>query len=221
MQIKEIYEHFCIPQPLQQHMIDVASVAMMICDRWQGESIDKKSIITAALLHDLWNLIKIDFSHHCNFYEDNPAYWIQVKNSMIEKYGHDVHHATLSMIQELSWLKDCIKLIDTIGIVGFIGDQWYIDAYIVDYADMRCGIDGITSLDERLLDAKERYQGRASWVEEPHWSLIRDHAHSVETRIFDQCDIQDHDITHDTTRIYAEQLWDFELENVEIKTIVN
>ena len=91
-----------------------------------------------------------------------------------------------------------------------------MDAYIVDYADMRVAITGITSLDERLLDAKKRYTGRASWVEEPHWSLIRDHAHSVEKRIFDHCDIESFDITHETTRIYAEQLLNFSIDSVTL-----
>lgn len=74
MRIKDIYSHFNIPQPLQQHMIDVANVAQMICDNWQGETIDQKSIITLALLHDLGNIVKMDFSGHSEYYEQDIEY---------------------------------------------------------------------------------------------------------------------------------------------------
>jgi hypothetical protein len=71
-------------------------------------------------------------------------------------------------------------------------------------------------LDERLQDVHTRYQGRVDRVEEPMRSSIREDAHSVELRIFEHCNISASDVTHASTRIYATQLWDFELENVKI-----
>lgn len=53
MKIKDIYKHFRIPDPLQQHMIDVASVAMMIIQHWQGPELDERNILQTLLLHDL------------------------------------------------------------------------------------------------------------------------------------------------------------------------
>jgi hypothetical protein len=190
MNIKEIYDYFSIPQPLQQHMIDVASVAQMICDHWKGEKIDAKRIVVAALLHDLGNIIKIDFSIHGAFYQQDIHHRTIVKQSMIEKYGNNCHDATSMMIEELGNPYKVIELVDTVGISGFLEHNYGIAAHIVDYADMRVDLYGITTMDARLLNAKKRYTGRIQRADDDVFAVVWENAHRVEQEIFSSCNLQ-------------------------------
>jgi hypothetical protein len=103
------------------------------------------------------------------------------------------------------------------GIEKHLGLNLSYEAHIVDYADARVSIEGVCSLVERLEDVQRRYHGKYSWTEGSERAIIWEDAHRVEQLIFEHCSIEATDITHDTTRNYAEQLWNFELENVTIK----
>ena len=86
---------------LQMHQLRVAAVVAKICDTF-SISINKTAIITAALVHDMGNLIKSDFS--TNYFALTPQeidYWEGVKKEFIEKYGNNVHEATLSILKEI------------------------------------------------------------------------------------------------------------------------
>jgi HD superfamily phosphodiesterase len=69
--LKYIYKKYYIPLNLQKHMLEVASVAEIICDNCK-EDLNKEEIIASCLIHDLGNIIKMDF--------DNRIYLLDEKD---------------------------------------------------------------------------------------------------------------------------------------------
>ncbi|USN54769.1 MAG: HD domain-containing protein [Candidatus Peribacteria bacterium] len=57
--IQDIYTQYQIPPSLQEHMLRVAAVAEQICLH-SSQEIDHATIVTAALLHDMGNIIKFN-----------------------------------------------------------------------------------------------------------------------------------------------------------------
>ena len=89
MKIQKIYDDYKIMPQLQLHQLRVAGVASIIVDNFQ-EKLDKDAIVSAALLHDMGNIIKFNL----NFFPDalEPEgldHWQSVKDEFILKYGPD------------------------------------------------------------------------------------------------------------------------------------
>ena len=129
--IKEIYELYNIPLNLQEHQLQVTSVASWIVDHWQGVPIEKEQIIYGALFHDMGNIIKFNFSpEHTpfNYTVEEKLYWEKIQKFFIEKYGTNVHHATQVIVKEIG---DPYKISGIVGGLGFyphwahIG--WHLD----------------------------------------------------------------------------------------------
>ena len=53
MNIIDIYNKYHLPENLQMHMLRVAACSNLIIDNWNGQTIDKESIIRVSLLHDM------------------------------------------------------------------------------------------------------------------------------------------------------------------------
>ena len=75
--ITEIYDEYKIMPNLREHMFRVAGVASLICDNLE-ESLSKKEIISACLLHDLGNIVKFDLESTAKLFsvsEKDLKYW--------------------------------------------------------------------------------------------------------------------------------------------------
>jgi hypothetical protein len=163
--IQEIYDHYQIPPNLAQHQLRVAGVVSWILGHWHGESLDKEKIITAALFHDMGNIIKFDFSpEHTPFpYTDEErVYWQSVKEVFIQKYGNDPHYATQAIVAELGDPHDVAEIV---GGLGFRNAPKFLVAgdmisMIIQYADMRVSPHVVTSAEERIADFYKRYEDR-------------------------------------------------------------
>ena len=57
--ITDIYKEYKIMPSLQMHMLRVAAVTKMIVDNYNMD-LDKESLVVAALVHDLGNIVKMD-----------------------------------------------------------------------------------------------------------------------------------------------------------------
>jgi len=78
MKVSEIYEKYKIMPQLQTHMLRVAGVASTIVENFEGK-IDRKTIITTALLHDLGNMAKIKLDAFPEFAQPRGIdYWQKV-----------------------------------------------------------------------------------------------------------------------------------------------
>lgn len=163
MNIKDIYLKYRVNKGLQEHMIRVAAVAQLICEK-STIKLDTKNIITACLLHDMGNLIKAKMDSLPELYEpEGVAYWTQVQIEMIEKYGSDEHTATIDIINEINPGKEATSYaLDAIGTenTARVHASDSLGAKIATYSDMRVGPFGIISIKQRMGDLRDRYLTR-------------------------------------------------------------
>ena len=81
MKIIDIYNKYHIPKTLQLHMLRVSACAMLILDNWNGNKLDKESIIKVSLLHDMGNIAKI------NDNPENDEKFALIRDKYIKKIG--------------------------------------------------------------------------------------------------------------------------------------
>lgn len=213
MKITDIYENYRIMPNLQEHQLRVAGVAKLICDNF-AQDLDTNSIITACLLHDMGNIIKASFDTFPQFLEPQGlAYWQQVKDDFIKKYGSDETQATYLIIDELDTQKNIRDLIHAFGFPN--AEDRYRDT---DYAKKICGFSdmlvaptGVTTFEQRMADAKKRYvYDRQKWTEE-NFDRLKAFWEKVEQQIFEKCSIKPEDINNETVKPLIEKLKDFEI----------
>jgi hypothetical protein len=157
----DLYKEYKIPPNLQQHQLRVAAVAAMICENWEGPSVEVGTIVSACLLHDMGNIVKYTFT----LPEDlaNPeatAYWREVKKEFVEKYGDRDHHATIAIVREIGQPESVISLIDMVGHLNFSKqvDARDMNALIINYADTRVSLYGVVPFTERMDEVWNRYK---------------------------------------------------------------
>ena len=103
MKASDVYTHFGTPSGLQNHMLWVASLVCTLRDHWSGEDIDWNAAITAALLHDIGNVIKFDLDAYPQLLGDDLPrleFWRSEQQRLIKRYGPDDHDATDQMLDE-------------------------------------------------------------------------------------------------------------------------
>ncbi len=207
MTVNEIYKKYNINKGLQEHMLRVAAVAQLICDNFKTE-LDTESIVKACLLHDMGNLIKSKLDNAPELFEpEGVEYWEEKKAEMMRNYGEDVHEATNRMVAEIT---DNEKIRKTV--LGMSFDDIYeisisgaSEVQISLYADMRVGMFGIISLDDRFEDIKDRYVPRGHFSEEEVESR-REVAKKIENKIFSTCTIQPEEINDKSTEPVQQEL---------------
>jgi hypothetical protein len=199
--ISEIYTEYKIMPNLQEHMLRVAAVASIICDNFD-EFLPKNDIITACLLHDMGNIIKSNLEILPEFLEpEGRDYWQKVKNEYIGKYGEDEHKATLEIMRELGAPSEIIELVDKIGfsLLCEHRDADNLIHKIISYSDGRVDPYGIVSYDERMEEAKKRYQNNKDnkRTEEERLKSVAC-GEEIEKQIFSKCKIKPEDINNET-----------------------
>ena len=163
--IQEIYDQYQIPPNLALHQLRVAAVVSWILDYWHGQPLDKEKIITAALFHDMGNIIKFDFSpEHTPFPYTNEErmHWQSIKEEFIQKYGDDPHHATQAIVTELGNPHGIAEIVGGLGFRNapkFLEEMDFV-SMIVQYADMRVSPHAVTSAEARIADFYMRYEHR-------------------------------------------------------------
>lgn len=198
MNIIAIYEQYRIMPNLQDHMLRVAGVASIICDHCEAE-IDRETVITTSLIHDMGNIIKFDLTFRPEFLEPRGlGYWQNVKADYIKKYGNDEHDATLQIAKELRVSDTVIDLISRIGFSkseqNFKSDDYNIK--ICAYADSRVAIDGIVSLRRRHFSSRKRFEkNKKQKSNSCEFMKLYGFSEGMETQIFERCDIKPEFIT--------------------------
>ncbi len=162
MNIQAIYHHYQVPTNLQRHMLRVAAVAKTICDHFQASIIlNTESIIITSLLHDMGNVLKIDFNDTSLFDAEDLGRieeYKQTQASLLEKYGSNPDEATLGILRELGISDEAIELCEHShweAAETFVeSDDWA--KKICLHADMRVGPYGLLTLRERFDDLVRR-----------------------------------------------------------------
>ncbi len=112
--VHELYDRFKTPPNLRRHMVRVAAVADLICEEWQGPEIERNNIVAVSLLHDLGNIMKMDFEQGIHLLDDEERAeeWKEVQEEVREEYGEGHHEVTLNMARELDLSDRLIWLLD-------------------------------------------------------------------------------------------------------------
>lgn len=161
MKISEIYSQYSIPLNLQSHMLKVAALGSLICDRFEDHVIDKDLVVKTLLLHDMGNILKFNFERLDLFEEadkKNVEKYKHAQKEYREKYGSDPDVATLQIIKEITSDKEVATLCEEahwLNLANFINsDRW--DVMVCTYSDMRTGPFGLLTITERVNDLKKR-----------------------------------------------------------------
>ena len=210
--ISEIYTEYKIMPSLQNHMLRVAAVASLVCDNF-NEPLEKNNIVIACLLHDMGNIIKSDLNYFPEFVEpEGLEYWQNVKNEYIKKYGDNEDQAHEKITRELGVSSEVILLVNQNRFSLFckhkdLGD---INVKIMHYADARVGPYGVLSYDERMNEAKKRYQNREdnNLKEEERKRLVAC-GKEIEQQIFSKCKIKPEDINDESVKSMILELNNF------------
>ncbi|HUY70188.1 MAG TPA: HD domain-containing protein [Candidatus Baltobacteraceae bacterium] len=168
-QIITVYDRFEIPPSLREHMFRVAAVADMICSNWENEGIviNRDEAVASCLVHDLGNIakMKMQSDESINMLgkeAGNAAYWRQVRERAIRKYGGTSDEATANMAKEAGIDNRIIFIIENGGAGPLLltdniirTRDWSLK--ILSYADCRVTPYGIASARERVGDLSRRY----------------------------------------------------------------
>lgn len=163
--IKDIYQKYDINIELQKHHLRVAALSDIICSNWLAKSIDRSRLITAALLHDIGNLVKFDLKNNPNLLgEDinNLGYWVKRQRQFVNRYGSEDEKATRKIIEELGlWdeIGDILEYREFIEIQKIYRSN-NNERKVLEYANYRIMPNGVSSLSNRLREGWERYRLR-------------------------------------------------------------
>lgn len=165
MTILEIYSQYRIPPNLQLHMFRVAATGNFILDHWRNSQtlLDRNIITQTLLLHDMGNIIKFDLIKGIHLLGEEVGrldYWQNVQKEFKEKYGNDDHEATCKIAAELKVNDQILDTLENIGSSKLqllvSSNNWY--PKVCTYADMRVGLMGVITLNQRFDDLIERYK---------------------------------------------------------------
>jgi hypothetical protein len=207
--ISDIYRQYKIPPNLEEHMLRVTGVAVYILENFKT-NIDRDSIITTCLLHDMGNIIKFKLEKFPEFLEpEGLEYWQGVQNDFIKKYGDDEHVATRMICQELGVSDEVIYLIDRIGLklLKEVLESDNLELLICNYADGRVGPHGTMSVANRCNDLFNRLEEKG---EVRKYQMTREEVlkidHKIEAKILEHCSIQPTDVNDESIAPIIESL---------------
>lgn len=215
MKISEIYEKYTVQANLQLHMLRVAAVGVLIADHFTDKTLlNKNSLVTALLLHDIGNVIKFNFDkpEYSNISAQDIEYWKKIQADYVEKYG-DEDTATEEIAKEIGVDAQTLDLLQKTSASKTMAAAISPDfnKKVACYADARIGLHGIVSIDERWDDINKRYEGRGHTLSDLDKNLLRRNAgKEIEQQIQSKMDIQVVDITDADIELIIEQLtsWD-------------
>lgn len=186
-----------MPQ-LQLHMLRVAGVAKIICDNFQKE-IDKESVITASLLHDMGNIIKFKLDLFPKGLKPfGLKYWEGVRGEFIKKYGPDEHLATIKISEEIGISQEIINIVNDLefSMTKQIDRSNNLKKKVIKYSDLRVAPSGVLSLEKRLAEARGRYAiGKTPKWSKEEFNELASIWDKIEKEIFYLTKISPEDIT--------------------------
>lgn len=213
MKISEIYKKYKIMPNLQEHMLRVAAVASIICDNFDN-ALDKNSIISACLLHDMGNIVKFNLKLFPDFRQpEGIDYWTKIQQEFRTKYGNNDYEATYKILNEININQRIVQLIKSIEFAKTPENIKHPDfeSKICLYSDLRVGPKQIMSLNDRLAEVKERYK-KNKGVSETFYNSLVENANILEKQIFKYCKIKPEDITEEKVKPLIEKLRNFNIE---------
>ncbi len=162
--IQDIYNNYNIPPWLQDHMYRVALVSERLIKKSIHKDLDSDSIIEAALLHDMGNILKIKWDGTIDISTEEKSHWDKVKEDFRNKYGEDCDEATLQILGELN-VNDRVKEIVSAMSRSILHDTDSLDSRICHYADCHTTPYSIVTYEERINDIAKRYNKDSIYIQ--------------------------------------------------------
>ncbi len=143
-------------------------------------------------------------------------YWIRVKADFKAKYGSDEHAATLAIARELGRSPAIISYLQNVGFdkLDMTVASKSFEQKICAYADMRVAINGVTTIAERLNDARRRYQGSAHSIVSEKYERLEKALYDIEEQIQARTNIALSSISDETVIPQMEKLKGYILSEV-------
>lgn len=213
--ILNIYEKNNVPKMLQKHMLIVAAVGKYIIDHWQGPAIDEQAVITTLLVHDLGNLVKFDLAEGAKVLDPTlfTDEWRERQEKLRAKYGRNSHQATLLLLKELGIPKKIKQLatkLDASNVCQIAQDS--LEQQICEYADMHVVPSGVTTLEGRLQDLRERYSHYPGWDNEVSFQQNADCAKQIEDTLQQYTSVDILQIPPEKIEALLVELLEFEIQ---------
>ena len=200
-----IYNEYKIMPNLQMHQLRVASVASLLCDSIGG--LDKESVITACLFHDMGNIVKFYLPYFPQLLEpEGLAYWQNIKDEYIKKYGSDEHKVTEIIAREIKMPEKAYSYLSGIGFSkapDTLQDNVF-ERKICCYADQRVAPFSVVSLQERIDEGHRRYAGTKEKTTE--YLELASKLFELEKQIFAKSTLKPSDITDESIAPIIERL---------------
>ena len=208
--INSIYSEYKIPANVRRHMFSVAGVAKQICENCD-EKIDSNDLIATCLIHDLGNIIKMNFTDKNKIKlldkEDlkRLKYFKKKQKEFWEKYGQDDNLANELIAKELNANSNVIFLLENKAIENRPFEFWKnnLALTILAYADCRVAPHGVVSMQERI----DEYVKRNDYHKDPqkieHTKKFEEFAKTMEKQLFGKLKIKPQDINQDSIKKYT------------------
>jgi len=218
MKIQEIYDQYQIMPNLQEHMLRVAGVASIISNNFKLK-IDKKSIITACLIHDIGKVVEINLDTTFKMFPYlliKKNHWIEVQKETKKKYGTREEKVRNRIFNELKVSDATINIVNKTSIPSLqsIHQNYDYSLKVFAYSDMRVSPDGISPLNKRFKEGVARNLNtllKKGFKPNEESSLIK-YANKIEEQIFAHCIIKPEEITEEKVRPLIESLRNYEIE---------
>ncbi len=160
MTIQQIYTQFLIPHNLQEHMLRVGAFTQIIMQNWTGQELDQKSVVIAALLHDLAKPITFEIEKQADYgmKSEDIARLAKLQNMLKQKYGTAEHQVLLSIARDLNCSATTVNILQNVewDYIPTLLQKNKIQPLLVIYADMRTAWNGVVPLVERLDSLQKR-----------------------------------------------------------------
>jgi len=213
--IIDIYNEYKIMPNLQEHQLEVAAVALQVCDSLDIE-LKRNDIATACLLHDMGNIIKFPLGSIPELIGPKGLkYWKNIQKEYTKKYGVDENHATYCITNELNITNKIDILIKQFGF-SEAKNTFKISDYefkIGPYSDHRTNPFGVIRLKERFIDLKTRYASKLQINNrDVEFENLCIYWNEIEKQIFAHCKIKPEDITEEKVEPFFEELRNFIIE---------
>lgn len=212
---RQIYQKYQLPGNLQNHLLWTAALGLLVSSHWTGPRLDSQLITTNLLLHDIANLIKFNFqgplSQKSITKEKDLDYWKTTQKNLKQNYGSDVLSASIHIIQELNPEKsdriiDLLKKHTFEAMPSLLKSQNSWEHKIILYCDIRFKPEGISSISERILDLKKRYQNRDDeWINKQTFRRRLDNSLEIEQQLNSHTDIDLPAVTQKQLEKYISQ----------------
>ncbi len=211
-QIQSIYERYAIPTNVQRHMFSVAGVAKQICENCK-DKIDSTDLIATCLIHDLGNIIKMNFDNEekIKLLDKNDVqrleYFKKKQEEFWKKYGKDDNLANELIAKELGANDEIIYLLENKAIEHKPIEFWSDDLplLILAYADCRVSPCGVVSMQERIEEYAHRNEFHKDKEKMENTKKFEEFSKLMESELFKKMKIKPEDINQESIKKYTQE----------------